>query len=131
MKNIGSYPNVRLRRNRKTEWSRRLVSESNLSPNDLIWRPQLVVYPLFSEPYEVDVPTLEGGHGGGDELLKRQVFAHDAGPDPLNRDAGHQQGAASVLIGAAANKSFGKDQVVSIDEISSCLGNARRLSEVT
>ena len=37
MKNIGSYPNVRLRRNRKTEWSRRLVSESNLSPHDLIW----------------------------------------------------------------------------------------------
>jgi len=37
MKNIGSYPSVRLRRNRKTEWSRRLVSENNLSTNDLIW----------------------------------------------------------------------------------------------
>ena len=37
MKNFGSYPQVRLRRNRKTEWSRRLVSESNLSHNDLIW----------------------------------------------------------------------------------------------
>ena len=37
MKSLGSYPNVRLRRNRKTEWSRRLVSESNLSTNDLIW----------------------------------------------------------------------------------------------
>jgi len=37
MKNIGSYPKVRLRRNRKTEWSRRLVSENNLSTNDLIW----------------------------------------------------------------------------------------------
>ena len=37
MKNIGSYPKVRLRRNRKTDWSRRLVSESNLSTNDLIW----------------------------------------------------------------------------------------------
>jgi len=37
MKNIGKYPNVRLRRNRKSEWSRRLVSESNLSANDLIW----------------------------------------------------------------------------------------------
>jgi len=36
MKNLGSYPNVRLRRNRKTEWSRRLVSENNLSTNDLI-----------------------------------------------------------------------------------------------
>ena len=37
MKNIGSYPKVRLRRNRKTEWSRRLVSENSLSTNDLIW----------------------------------------------------------------------------------------------
>ena len=37
MKNLGSYPAVRLRRNRKTEWSRRLVSENNLSTNDLIW----------------------------------------------------------------------------------------------
>ena len=37
MKNIGSYPAVRLRRNRKSEWSRRLVSENDLSANDLIW----------------------------------------------------------------------------------------------
>ena len=37
MKLIGSYPDTRLRRNRKFEWSRRLVSENNLSPNDLIW----------------------------------------------------------------------------------------------
>jgi porphobilinogen synthase len=37
MKNVGSYPEVRLRRNRKTEWSRRLVSENKLSTNDLIW----------------------------------------------------------------------------------------------
>ena len=37
MKNFGSYPSVRLRRNRKTDWSRRLVSENNLSTNDLIW----------------------------------------------------------------------------------------------
>ena len=37
MKNLGSYPKVRLRRNRKTEWSRRLVSENDLSTNDLIW----------------------------------------------------------------------------------------------
>ena len=37
MKNIGSYPNVRLRRNRKTEWARKLVQENDLSPSDLIW----------------------------------------------------------------------------------------------
>jgi porphobilinogen synthase len=32
----GKYPNLRLRRNRKTDWSRRLVQENNLSANDLI-----------------------------------------------------------------------------------------------
>ena len=37
MKIIGTYPNTRLRRNRKKEWSRRLVQESTLSTNDLIW----------------------------------------------------------------------------------------------
>ena len=36
MKNIGSYPSLRMRRNRKTDWIRRLVSEHNLSANDLI-----------------------------------------------------------------------------------------------
>jgi len=37
MKNIGSYPKVRLRRNRKTDWSRRLTRENKLSTDDLIW----------------------------------------------------------------------------------------------
>jgi len=33
----GSFPAVRMRRNRKSAWSRRLVAESTLSPADLIW----------------------------------------------------------------------------------------------
>ena len=37
MKIIGAYPNTRMRRNRKKEWSRRLVQESTLSTSDLIW----------------------------------------------------------------------------------------------
>ena len=32
----GRYPGLRLRRNRKADWIRRLVEESNLSCNDLI-----------------------------------------------------------------------------------------------
>tara|TARA_A100001011_G_scaffold396028_2_gene492759 strand:- start:502 stop:1494 length:993 start_codon:yes stop_codon:yes gene_type:complete len=32
----GKYPNLRLRRNRKSDWARRLVSETSLSYNDLI-----------------------------------------------------------------------------------------------
>ena len=37
MKALGTYPKIRLRRNRKADWSRRLVSENSLSTNDLIW----------------------------------------------------------------------------------------------
>jgi porphobilinogen synthase len=33
----GGFPAVRMRRNRKTDWSRRLVAEHSLSANDLIW----------------------------------------------------------------------------------------------
>ena len=36
MKIIGSYPALRMRRGRKADWIRRLVSEHNLSVNDLI-----------------------------------------------------------------------------------------------
>ena len=36
MKTIGAYPSLRMRRNRKADWIRRLVSEHNLSANDLI-----------------------------------------------------------------------------------------------
>ena len=36
MKILGKYPAVRLRRNRKCDWSRRLIAENNLTVNDLI-----------------------------------------------------------------------------------------------
>ena len=36
MKLLGKYPGLRLRRNRKYDWTRRLVAENNLSINDLI-----------------------------------------------------------------------------------------------
>ena len=36
MKFYGGYPSLRLRRNRKSSWARRLVEENNISVNDLI-----------------------------------------------------------------------------------------------
>ena len=38
----GAYPNARLRRNRRAEWTRRLVAETRLSAEDFIW-PVFVV----------------------------------------------------------------------------------------
>jgi len=34
---FGAFPRTRMRRNRRHDWSRRLVRESHLSANDLIW----------------------------------------------------------------------------------------------
>ena len=35
--NPGSFPSTRMRRNRRHDWSRRLVAENHLTVNDLIW----------------------------------------------------------------------------------------------
>ena len=66
MKKIGAYPNIRLRRNRKSDWSRRLVSENNLSVNDLIWpifirEGKNVKEPVMSMPgvYRYTIDKLE------------------------------------------------------------------------
>jgi len=69
MKNVGSYPNTRLRRNRKKEWSRRLVQESTLSSNDLIW-------PIFiCEGINVKVPvkTMPGIYRHSIDRLEKLV----------------------------------------------------------
>ncbi len=34
---VGAFPATRMRRNRKADWSRRLVAEHGLTPDDLIW----------------------------------------------------------------------------------------------
>ena len=35
--NVGQFPETRMRRLRRTDWSRRLVRENNLTVDDLIW----------------------------------------------------------------------------------------------
>ncbi|GIS65491.1 MAG: hypothetical protein CM1200mP3_17390 [Chloroflexota bacterium] len=52
------------------------------------------------------------------------------GVDYLGRNAGHQQGAASMLIGDAANKSFQDGREHSIEDICPELGTSVRLSEL-
>ena len=52
----GSYPQARPRRNRRADWTRRLVAENGLTANDLIW-------PLFvieGEDRREPVPSMPG-----------------------------------------------------------------------
>ncbi len=52
----GKYPNLRLRRNRKNEWSRRLVQENNLSVNDLI----LPIFLIDGKNKKIPIKSMPG-----------------------------------------------------------------------
>ncbi len=73
----------------------------------------ITVYPMFAAPYKVDIPTAEGGHGGGDPVLLNDIFGTPE-EDPLKRAASHVDGAMSILTGIAANKSIATGMPVDI-----------------
>ena len=52
----GKYPNLRLRRNRKESWSRRLVQENTLSPNDFI----LPIFLIDGSNKKEAIPSMPG-----------------------------------------------------------------------
>ncbi len=74
-------------------------------------------FPMFGEPCEVDAPRVEGGHGGADPLMLAQLFAPEAAPDPLRQAASFRDGAASILVGIAANLSIETGELIKIDEL--------------
>ena len=75
------------------------------------------VFPMFEQGYEVDVPAGDGGHGGADPVMLEQIFSPNPPPDPFHRAASHIDGAASVLVGIAANQAFRTGQPVHIDDL--------------
>lgn len=98
--------------------------------NEMKWESQIIVHPMFGKAYSVPIPKAEGGHGGGDPLIQEQIFSANPPEEKLGRNAGHGQGAASILIGIAANKSFETGQPVRISELCPQLGDARHLHEL-
>jgi predicted dehydrogenase len=72
----------------------------------------LRVFPMFGSQYEVEIPPAEGGHGGADPVMLEQLFSPNPPPDPFNRAASHFDGAASILMGLAANESIRTGQLV-------------------
>jgi len=78
---------------------------------------ELRVYPMFGRPYTVEIPEGVGGHGGGDRVMLEQIFASDPPADPFQRAASHIDGAASILLGIAANESMATGQPINVDEL--------------
>ncbi len=98
--------------------------------NEMKWESQIIVHPMFGKAYTVPIPTAEGGHGGGDPLIQEQIFSSNPPEETLGRNAGHGQGAASILIGIAANKSFESGLPVKIADLCPQLGSAKHLHEL-
>jgi predicted dehydrogenase len=102
----------------------------NIDTDEDGWSSTITVQNLFKEARHEKVEIAEGGHGGADPLMLRSLFGKETRKDPLQRIAGHQQGAASIMIGAAANKSICEGTPASISELCPELGSASRLSEL-
>lgn len=77
---------------------------------------KIVVYPLWEEPYVVDVVKGSGGHGGGDPVLLRDVLAADK-EDTFSRAAYIRDGGNAVLVGAGANHSMKSGLPVMVQDL--------------
>ena len=77
---------------------------------------RILVRPMFGVPYEVQIQSGEGGHGGGDPVLLNDIFGVPV-EDKFHRAANHVDGAMSILTGVAANKSIASGLPVKIDSL--------------
>ncbi len=76
----------------------------------------LEVFNREGERAEIHAPVAQGPHGGGDARLLRMLLRPD-GSDPLSQMAGTRAGAASAIIGAAANVSIESGRTVNVDDL--------------
>ena len=108
-----------------------IIGSAEASPDDVTWESSCIVHPMFGKAYKVEIPVpAAGGHGGSDPLIQEQMFASNPPNDPWGRNARHGQGAASILIGCAANQSFASGLPVKISDLCPQLGPAKKLSEL-
>ena len=86
------------------------IQESN--PTSDANYDEIVVYKNFGKRKYIQIPK-GAGHGGGDKLLKDQIFIPETA-DPLKQAAGIRDGALACLVGIAARKSIasGKPQLI-------------------
>lgn len=88
------------------------------------------VFPHFQPSYLVPMPPATGPHGGADAVMVEQFFAPSPPADPWGRAAGHEQGAASILVGIAANESIRTGAPVQLNALVPLVPPAVRLSEL-
>ena len=77
---------------------------------------RITLFPMHGEPVDVEIPEAVGGHGGGDSVMLEDIFG-DPPEDPLRRAASHVDGAMSILVGIAANRSMRTGRPVEVGDL--------------
>jgi predicted dehydrogenase len=80
------------------------------------------IFPLREPAYEVRLWQGTGGHGGGDDVMLRDLFHPEKVPDKYLRAADQRAGACSILTGIAANQCFVTGQPVEIADLAQNIG---------
>jgi porphobilinogen synthase len=93
---MGTFPSVRMRRNRRTAWMRRLVAENRLTADDLIW-------PIF---------LIEGRN-------RREPIAAMPGVERLSVDLAAREAAQAAELGIPAVATFPNIDMALRDETGS------------
>lgn len=65
----------------------------------------LQIHPMFSAPYEVEIPEGGDGHGGGDQGITRASFSSTSAGESADLPTVYD-GAAASILGIAANESM-------------------------
>jgi len=76
-----------------------------------------IVIPLRGAPKQLEVWEGKGGHGGGDDVMLGDIFLANPPADKYQRNADERAGAASCLIGIAANQSIATGQQVKLADL--------------
>lgn len=71
---------------------------------------------MFQAPVKVEIPAAKGSHGGDGYMLE-QLFGAAPPPDLWGWRASHLDGAAAVLLGAAANRSISTGRPVTMEDL--------------
>ena len=77
---------------------------------------KITVYPMFDKPYEVEIDEGVGSHGGGDNVMLKDIFSAPV-QDRYGRAASYIDGAKSILTGIAGNISIRTGMPVDIKNI--------------
>lgn len=79
---------------------------------------EIVLFKNFSRRQYIQIPHSTSGHGGGDALLKDQIFKPNT-KDSFKQAAGIRDGSLACLVGIAARKSIASGTSIMIESLTS------------